>query len=167
MITIRPAAPADHTAIYQINDAAVGQPGEARLVDRLRADGEVLVELVAEDDGAMVGHILFSRLPLIGEADTLEAAALAPMAVAPGRQKGGIGSLLVKEGLRACAEAGVPAVVVLGHRDYYPRFGFDPAMATGLTAPFSGPRFMALQLSPGALAKPRRAQYAAAFADLD
>ena len=167
MIWIRPATIGDHDAIRRINTAAFGQPGEALLVDRLRADGAVGVELVAEAEASIVGHILFSRLPLVGEADTIEAAALAPMAVAPACQHSGIGSQLVDQGLRACAEAGLAAVVVLGHRDYYPRFGFDPQLAIRLAAPYSGPSFMALELKAGALAQPRHAQYAAAFQALD
>jgi putative acetyltransferase len=162
-IRIRSTAVGDHDAIRRINAAAFGQRDEAVLVDRLRADGEVLVELIAEAEASIVGHILFSRLPLVGEVDTIEAAALAPMAVAPARQHAGVGSQLVAQGLRACAEAGVAAVVVLGHRSYYPRFGFDPQMALRLAAPYSGPSFMALELKAGALARPRRAQYAAAF----
>jgi putative acetyltransferase len=103
---------------------------------------------VAEEGKEIVGHILFSDLPI----GTLHALALAPVAVLPGRQRQGIGSRLVQEGLRRCVEAGHRVVVVLGHADYYPRFGFSARLAEQLQAPFSGPSFMALELVPGALA---------------
>ena len=156
---IRPAAPGDHAAIRAVEEAAFGQPDEAELVDRLRADVDALVELVAEDGGEVVGHILFS--PMRNEAG-LSVAALAPVAVAPARQRGGVGGALVRAGLEACRAAGVDLVVVLGHADYYPRFGFSAQAAEALTAPFSGPHFMALELTPGAL-RPMTVRYAPAF----
>jgi putative acetyltransferase len=161
---IRPAVPTDHPAIARINAEAFGGPDEARLVGHLRADGEVLVELVVEEEGAVVGHILFSRLPIVAEGrEAVRATALAPVAVSPARQRAGLGSALIVAGLEACRALGVPAVVVLGHADFYPRFGFSPATAAGLEAPFSGPHFMALEMFPGALAHGGRVIYAKAF----
>src|SRR5918993_1104570 len=98
---IRYARPADHAAIAQIVELAFGQADEARLVERLRADGDVLFELVAETDGAVSGHILFSRL----WADRTEMfAALAPLAVRPGLQRTGIGQALVRAALESARE---------------------------------------------------------------
>lgn len=156
---IRTATSAHHSAIHQVVAAAFGQEDEAQLVDRLRADGDAMVELVADDAGAIVGHILFSRLG-IGAAT---GAALAPVAVAPARQRGGIGAALTRAGIEQCRALGVPAIVVLGHADYYPRFGFSAALAAPLDAPFSGPSFMAIELSPGALAAGAKVRYAPAF----
>lgn len=156
---IRPAAPTDSAAIRDVVAAAFGQPDEADLVDRLRADGDALVELVAEDDGKVIGHILFSRLGI----GPIEGAALAPLAVAPDRQRTGVGVALTEAGLERCRELGVPAIVVLGHADYYPRFGFSAVLARSLEAPFSGPSFMAIELMPGALAGGGRLRYAPAF----
>lgn len=156
---IRDALPADHPAIRAVVAVAFGQPDEARLVDRLRADGDALVELVAEADGAIVGHILFSPLG-IGAGD---GAALAPLAVAPAGQRRGVGGALVRAGLDRCRQLGVPAVVVLGHPDYYSRFGFDAALAASLAAPFSGPSLMAIELTPGALSAGGALAYAPAF----
>jgi putative acetyltransferase len=152
MTTIREELPEDRAAIRAVNDLAFGTPEEAVLVDRLRADGLVLASLVACEDGAVDGHILFSALAIETAGRTIRGAALAPMAVRPERQRRGIGSALVRRGLEACRARGVEAVVVLGHPSYYPRFGFSADTARRLEAPFSGPAFMALELALGVLA---------------
>lgn len=152
MIEIRPEAAADFAAVAALNRAAFGGEEEAQLVYRLRRAGLVIAALVAAEDREVVGHILLSDLRV--ETDTgavIRAAALAPMAVAPDRQRRGIGSRLVDAGLQACRDAGIELVVVLGHPGYYPRFGFSAARARHLRAPFSGPAFMALELAPGVL----------------
>src|SRR5436189_2542113 len=119
---IRHARPSDLPAIEAVVAAAFGRGDEADLVKRLRADGDVVFELVAEEDGEVVGHILFSRL----WADRLELyAALGPVAVRPDRQGSGVGSALVRSGLDCAREFGAHGVVVLGHPTYYPRFGFS------------------------------------------
>ena len=157
---IRPAEDDDHAAIHAVVAAAFGQPDEAELVDALRADGDVLVELVAEEDGVLVGHVLLSPLAT----DTGQRfAALAPLSVIPGRQKDGLGTALMQVAHELCRAAGVEAVIVLGHPDYYPRAGYSAAAATRVTAPFSGPSFMALALTPGALDQPVTVTYAKAF----
>jgi putative acetyltransferase len=149
---VRPEKPEDLETIRQVNRRAFGKEDEARLVDALRDGGYARLSLVAEEDGRVVGHILFSDLPIVKQAGTLHALALAPLAVLPEFQRQGIGSRLVRAGLRSCAEAGHKVVVVLGHPDYYPRFGFSATLAKRLKSPFSGPSFMALELTPGALA---------------
>ncbi|MDO9223698.1 MAG: N-acetyltransferase [Caulobacter sp.] len=156
----RPAEAADHAAIHALVAAAFGQPDEAALVDQLRADGDALVELVAEVEGEIIGHILFSPLTT----DTGQRfAALAPLSVRPGRQRQGLGLKLMAAGLEACRVAGVEAVIVLGHPAYYPRAGFSAQAAKTVRAPFSGPAFMALELTPGALERPVTVTYARAF----
>jgi putative acetyltransferase len=149
---IRPEHTTDLEAIREVNRLAFGQEDEGRLVDALRAGGYARLSLVAEDGGRVIGHILFSDLPIRTERGTVEALALAPMAVIPARQRQGVGTLQMREGLRACAAAGHRIVVVVGHPDYYPRFGFSAALAERLKAPFTGSAFMALELVPGALA---------------
>ncbi|PZQ64678.1 MAG: N-acetyltransferase [Phenylobacterium zucineum] len=159
---IRFARAADHPAIAEVVEAAFGQPDEARLVERLRAAGDVLFELVAVEDEAITGHVLFSRL----FADRAELyAALAPVAVRPGLQRAGVGSALIRSGLEQAREFGAAGVLVLGHPDYYPRFGFSPDTVARVRAPFSGnPAFMALALEPEAFAAPFMVAYPAAFA---
>jgi putative acetyltransferase len=150
--TVRAETPQDLETIREVNRRAFGQEDEARLVDALRTGGYARLSLVAEEGGRIIGHILFSELPIVTQAGTLHGLALAPMAVLPARQRQGIGSHLVREGLRGCREAGRRVVVVVGHPDYYPRFGFSAQLAERLKAPISGPPFMALELTPGALA---------------
>lgn len=161
---IRPAAPEDHAAIRALVTAAFtaefGKSDEADLVDALRADGDALLELVAEADGAIVGHILFSPLAT----DTgAHFAALAPLSVLPGRQKDGLGTWLMETGHALLRAAGVEAVLVLGHPAYYPRAGYSADAAQTVKGPFTGPSFMALALRPGALDAPVAITYAKAF----
>ena len=152
MVHIREERKEDFEGIRRVNEAAFGQPVEADLIDALRAHGAVTVSLVAEVEGQMVGHILFSPVTVQG-ADDLKAVGLGPMAVLPEYQHRGIGSLLVRNGLEDCRRAGIRAVVVLGHPDYYPRFGFRRAFSWGLQCEFDAPdeAFMALELIPNVL----------------
>jgi putative acetyltransferase len=150
--SIRPETAADHEAIRHVNRLAFGQQDEALLVDALRDGGYVRASLVAEKDAQIVGHILFSDLPIITEAGAVPALALAPMAVLPGFQRQGIGSALVRRGLDECRRQGHRIAVVVGHPHFYPRFGFSSKLAANLASPFSGQEsFMALELVPGAL----------------
>ena len=142
---------ADDSAIRRLYDDAFGGPSESRLIEDLRAAGLDAVELVAVENDDIVGHILFSVLATTIDRQAVPALALAPMAVRPDRQRQGIGSVLVHAGLRLARERDWRAVIVLGHKEYYPRFGFSAALARPLEAPFSGDAFMALELEPGAL----------------
>jgi putative acetyltransferase len=149
---IRRETPADHEAVRHVNRLAFGQEVEGRLVDELREGGYARLSLVAEDNGQIVGHIMFSDLRIHTSVDVVHSLALAPLAVAPGLQRQGIGSALVMEGLRLCTEQGHRIVVVVGHTEYYPRFGFSPKLAEPLVCSFySGPALMAVELVPGAL----------------
>jgi putative acetyltransferase len=133
--------------------AAFPTPAEAELVDRLREAGAVTISLVAEQHGRVVGHVLFSPVRVEDAAGSSEALGLAPMAVVPELQRGGIGSALVRAGLDACRRGGHPIVFVLGHPAYYPRFGFEPAAARGLHYAEGFERaFFVAELEPGALA---------------
>lgn len=142
----------DRTAIWNVNQAAFGTDAEANLVDALSDGGYVEVSLVAESDGEIVGHILFSRLTIITNFGTVDAVSLAPMAVLPDRQRQGIGTKLVEAGLEMCRMKGHRIAAVLGHPEFYQRFGFDAVLAQPLESPFGGGEaWMALELVPGAM----------------
>jgi putative acetyltransferase len=155
MIAIHPEQPLDYPAIFEVNKLAFGKENEARLVETLRQSHGFIAELslVTALDNQIVGHILFSPVVIetsIGDRPVL---ALAPLAVRPDFQNQGIGSELVRQGLEACHRLGHRIVVVLGHSNFYPRFGFVPARPRGVTAPFPVPdeAWMVLELQPGAL----------------
>jgi putative acetyltransferase len=165
---IRGETPADATAIRDVHRAAFGTVAEADLVDTLRKSAALLVSLVADESGSIVGHILFSPVTLAGHAEA-KIMGLAPMAVLPLRQRSGIGSALVREGLDAFRQLGVDAVVVLGHATYYPRFGFQPASRFVLRCEYNvaDDEFMALELRPAAFAgKSGMIRYHSAFGEV-
>jgi putative acetyltransferase len=167
-VNIRPEQPEDAPAIDAVNRAAFDQPAEATLVALLREQAAPLISLVADDDGEIVGHVLFSPVTLTGHGEA-SIMGLAPMAVRPAMQRRGIGSMLVRAGLDACTRLGCDAVVVLGHAQYYPRFGFRPASAFRLRCEYDVPDevFMALELGPGRLAgKSGTIRYHPVFAGL-
>jgi len=160
---IRDATPCDFPAIRAILRHAFAQDDEANLVEQLRTDGDALVELVAASEIALQGHILYSPLRIERDGEVLAAAALAPVAVLPAFQRTGLGKALIAAGNARCAALGCAAIIVLGHPDYYPQFGFSARAAESLEAPFSGPAFMALELRPEALRAGGRVRYAKAF----
>jgi putative acetyltransferase len=151
-VSIRPETSEDLDHIRTVHRLAFGRDDEARLVDALRAQGYTRLSLVADLEGRVVGHVLFSDLPIVTPQGTIPSLSLAPLAVIPEHQRQGIGSTLVREGLRICAKQEHRIVIVLGHPHYYPRFGFSARLAERLKAPFSGEAFMALELLPRALA---------------
>lgn len=165
---IRPERADDISAVHAVNAAAFDTSAEAKLVDALRGQARPIVSLVAEDDGGIVGHIMFSPVTLVAQEGT-SFAGLAPMAVMPSRQRQGIGSRLVREGLERCRQAGFRGVVVLGHAEYYPRFGFVPAARFGLRSEYDVPDdvFMVVELVTGALkGKTGTIRYHPAFASV-
>lgn len=151
MIKFRVETPADAPAIAALNREEFNGDYEADLIDRLREDGLVAVSLIAYDGTDLVGHILFSELAVEIDDRNVNAVALAPMAVRADHQRQGIGGQLIRHGLEKLRQRGCAAVIVLGHADYYPRFGFSAALAARLRSPFPGEQFMALELEPGAL----------------
>jgi len=162
VVILRPRQPSDDDAIQRLNDAAFGGPDESRLIAALRDGGLAAIELVAAQGEAVVG-LLLSKLAVTLGGRGLRALALAPMAVAPDRQRQGIGSALVRDGLQAAREGGWQAVIVLGHPDFYSRFGFSAGKAALLEAPFRGSAFMALELETGVLAGRGRVVYPPPF----
>jgi len=149
-VLVRDEEPRDHPAVHEVTAAAFGRENEARLVDALREEARPFLSLVAEEDATIVGHVCFSPAVLPGFAGRLMG--LAPLAVLPARQRLGVGSALVRAGLARCRADGVAAVVVLGHREYYRRFGFVPAATFGLTSEYgAGDSFMVVGILPGTL----------------
>jgi putative acetyltransferase len=135
-VEIREEQPADVASIREVNRLAFGQSQEGEIVDALRANGGITLSLVAVMGGKIVGHILYSPI-LVGSA--FHGAALGPMAVHPDYQRQGIGSQLVAAGNRRITEAGYPFVIVLGHADFYPRFGFIRASERGISCQWDVP----------------------------
>lgn len=160
---IRPEREADREAIRALTVGAFGQAAEADLVDALRAQGDLVLSLVAADP-AIVGHLAFSRLGLPRAA--VRATALAPVSAAPSRQRQGIGTALIRDGLRRLAADGEDLVLVLGEPAFYNRFGFAADAARGLSTPYDGPYLQALAFTEAGRAASGPVRYAAAFADL-
>jgi putative acetyltransferase len=152
MPIIRPEQPREIPDIRHVNLASFEAAVEADLVDALRKHALPFLSLVAVEADEVVGHIAFSPVTLV-QHPGLRIAGLAPMAVLPSRQRQGIGTSLVRAGLHESVRLGFEAVVVLGHANYYPRFGFQAASSLGLASEYDVPAdaFMALELRPGVL----------------
>lgn len=151
-VILRPEFAEDRVAVRRVNVLAFGTADEADLVEALHRDGLVLSSIVAEAAGVVVGHILFSRMWVDSAAGAIDTVCLAPMAVVPSRQRGGIGSALVRQGIVEMEARGERVIVVVGHPAYYPRFGFERASGHSITSPFPDEAFMVLELKPGGLA---------------
>ncbi len=138
MINIRTEKPEDIQKVHNVNQHAFETPIEADLVDNLRDACPDILSLVAAEGDDIVGHILFSPVTANSPQGIVHGMGLAPMAVQPGRQGQGIGSQLIRHGIEILREEDCPVVIVLGHPDYYPRFGFEPASQYNLTSQWDG-----------------------------
>jgi putative acetyltransferase len=136
LIEIREERADDVAAVRDLNRRAFGQDQESNIVDALRANGAALLSLVATLNDRVVGHIMYSPATV---GDNVEGAALGPMAVIPEYQRHGIGSKLIEAGNRKLKDAGCPFIVVVGHANYYPRFGFRPASEHGIRCEWDVP----------------------------
>ena len=154
MLNIRLETPEDIDSIRYVNEQAFGQKAEADVIDKLRSRNALTISLVAVRKDEVVGHIAFSLVAVESKGAGFEAITLAPMAVLPAYQRQGIGSQLVRAGLEECRRLDHDIVVVLGHPDYYPRFGFVTAKPKGIDCEFEVPGevWMVLELREGALA---------------
>ena len=165
-ISIRHARPDDAESVRAVHIAAFGAHAEADLVDRLIADGQAAISLVAVAGRRLVGHVFFSPLTVTGTVQPVRALSLAPLAVLPAWQQQGIGSRLAREGIRSAEQGGIDAIIVLGVPGYYQRFGFAAGLAAKLRSPYNGPAFVALELTPGVLAAGGELGYPDAFSHL-
>ncbi len=153
-MNIRKEKASDNEKIWKVNAEAFESEAEANLVNALRDSGIPFISLVAEKNEEMiVGHILFTPVDLIGDDSGLKIIGLAPMSVLPKFQKKGIGSQLIKTGIENCSTQGYDAVVVLGHPEYYPRFGFVSSIKYGIKSEYDAPEdaFMVLELKENSL----------------
>lgn len=149
-LTIRDVEAQDEAAVRDVVAAAFPSDMEARLVEKLRHCGALVLEQVAVNaEGKMLGHIAYSRVTpaAIGPGQGLQVACLAPVSVWPEEQRQGIGSALISASLERLKEIGEDLVLVLGPPSYYPRFGFDPVLARKVQGPYAGDAFMALALT--------------------
>ncbi|THH37977.1 GNAT family N-acetyltransferase [Neolewinella litorea] len=159
-LTIRQEMPQDHPAVFAlIQEAFAAEPlsdhREQFLVEWLRRSEAFVPELslVAETDHRIVGHILLTRLKIRSGQDTSEALALAPVSVLPEYQRRGVGRRLIRAARERARTLGYLAVVLVGHADYYPRFGYQPAYRFGIELPFEVPQenSMVVALTEGGL----------------
>jgi putative acetyltransferase len=158
---IRREEPTDVSAIRNIVEAAFPTPAEAKLVDRLRSDGDSIISMVALESGVVVGHVLLSKM-----AAPFPALGLGPVAVAPDQQRKGIGSSLVRSALMEAEKEGWQGVFVLGDPTLYQKFGFDPALARDFASAYAGPHLMALSFNVPLPVATGKIDYAPAFAML-
>jgi len=153
--TIRSESPPDYIEIRRINDLAFMQKQEGELVENLRKRPEYIpqLSLIAVSEAGIVGHILFFPVNINTGSMIIPTLSLGPMAVIPELQKNGIGGALIIKGLQKCKDLGFGSVMVLGHPDYYPRFGFKKASTWKIKDPFGAPdeAIMAIELTEGSL----------------
>ncbi len=163
---IRNESGADRAEIAALNRAAFGGEHEVELIERLRGEGLVLSALLAVDaHDRILGHILFSRIVIHTSAGEVPVASIGPISVQPEMRRHGIGSALVRHGVKACRRLGETAVIVVGHPSFYSEMGFTRQVVEQLKSPFAGEAFMGLELVPGALSTIRgEVVYPAAFA---
>lgn len=167
-ITIRQEKASDFHRIHEVVAAAFGQQEEALLIEALRLDPAYIpqLSLVALYGNEIVGQILFTKIKIVNGDHVYDSLSLAPVSVDPEHQKSGIGTTLIREGHQRAKDLGYTSVIVLGHADYYPRFGYMPASHWNIYCPFEVPdtAFMALELMPGSLNQVRgKVEYSAPF----
>ncbi len=143
---VRNEVNSDASAVRRVTMLAFEREEEAELVEALRESGDAVISLVAEDDGEIVGHVLFSKLQAPDQC-----IALAPVSVPPNRQNKGFGSALIRAGLERAKRDGWQAVFLLGEPAYYERFGFRAAKADKFETVYPKSYVMALELTPHAL----------------
>lgn len=142
----------DYEAVHKVVELAFrdmedSDHSEPFLVDQLRQTDAFIPELslVAEVDEEIIGHILMTKVEIVSENKSVTSLGLAPVSVLPEYQNRGIGSALIREAHKRATELGYGSVVLLGHKDYYPRFGYKQAIDFGIEFPFMFPTNIAWQ----------------------
>lgn len=161
---VRHARDADAAGVREVLTAAFPTAAEADLVQRLHADGDMVIECVAAEDGRIVGYVGFSRMAVVADGERVVALAVAPVAVLPSHQNRSVARRLMECGLAAANGRGVPLVFVVGDPEVYGRFGFRAETASPFASPYAGPHFMAQWLSSARRPAAGRADHAPAFA---
>jgi len=153
MIKIREEGPEDYIVIKETNDLAFGQEQESKIIDSLRKNCDNLLSFVAVDNGKVVGHIMFSPVIIDGSENPIQGMGLGPMAVLPEYQRRGIGSVLVKEGISILKDRNCLFIILVGHPEYYHRFGFKKASLYNIKCQWEVPEeaFMILVLNESAM----------------
>jgi putative acetyltransferase len=147
---IRPEKPGDEAAIGAVVAAAFGRAQEAELVTKLRDNGDLVLSLVGEDEGKVIGYVAFSRVWIEHVGARMPGISLAPVAVLPERQRHGAARALIGAGHLRLKLLGEKIVFVLGDPDYYKRFGFSPELAKVFSCVYQGDHLQALRLSADA-----------------
>jgi putative acetyltransferase len=171
MRKLRTGAISDAEAITAVHDRAFNNKGEGKLVCLLRESEAFVSDLsiVAEQDGEVIGHVLFTKIALVEDGRDLNCLSLAPVAVAPKYQRQGVGKDLIEEGIRRAKSLGFSSILVLGDPKYYGRFGFEHRLASAVSCKYQCEHFQGLELRPNSLAamKSASATYPAAFTAVD
>ena len=146
-IIIRHETPEDYDAITRVNDLAFGETLQSRIIEELRESGEALWSKVLIREKEIIGHLMFYKVLIDGQ---FIAAGLGPLSVLPEYQRQGYGSQLIRDGLNEANPVQYQIIFLLGHPDYYPKFGFSSARGAQYVSPWPRPAFMALQLNGNA-----------------
>jgi len=154
----------DRAQVLEVVHAAFGQWDECDLIKQLYLDDDVLFGLVAEEEGVIFGHILFSAMEITSPHLQIQTASLAPLSVAPAHQRKGIGSQLIEQGIHTCRNIeDLSGIIVLGHPAYYSKFGFTSTSTENLDAPFKGNEFMGLEFRKNIFPENGKVTYSQAF----
>jgi putative acetyltransferase len=166
----RVETPEDIDDIYKVQVAAFGRNNEAELVNQLRGSKDWIKSVVAESNGEIVGHCLYSKVSVVSEKETFQAAALGPVAIMPELQGEKLGTMLIITATNMVIDKGYPILFVLGNSDYYTRFGYSDASMFGFSLPYETPPgvFMVATLTPNVLkGKSGVVHYAKPFLELE
>ncbi len=166
-MTLRAEQPGDESDIFALTKAEFATDAEARLIDMLRIDGDLLFSNVIEENGEILGHIALSPMKVVADDQSIRVLGLGPVVVIPDRQRSGIGSQLIHAAISWARTGNWRLIILLGDPGYYCRFGFSVKAAKTFDSPYAGPYFQALWLDESPQTpQSGRADYASAFGRL-